>query len=69
MWFILGVMDDLNYVKERLLADGKEKWDAIAEETGVSVHTIIKVARGQTKNPRFHTIDPLTKHYRSQEGA
>lgn len=65
MWFILGVMDDLNFVIERLKADGKAQWPVIAEKTGVPVDTIIKVARGQTTNPRFRTIDPLVKYYRA----
>ena len=60
-------MDDLNYVVERLLADGKGRWSEVSDKTGVPVDTIIKVARGHTRNPRFHTIDPLTKYYRSLE--
>ena len=57
-------MDDLKYVVDRLIADGKDKWPDIAEKTGVPVDTIIKVARRQTLNPRFHTINPLVKYYR-----
>lgn len=60
-------MDDLAYVVARLMADGKKRWRDIAEKTGVPVDTIIKVARGHTRNPRFHTIDPLAKYYRSLE--
>ena len=60
-------MDDLTFVVSRLMADGKDKWELVAEKTGVPVDTIIKVARRQTKNPRFYTIDPLTKYYRSLE--
>lgn len=62
-------MDDLDFVRSCLLADGKDKWPQIAEKTGVPVDTLIKVARGHTRNPRFHTVDPLTKYYRAQEGA
>lgn len=62
-------MDDLNYVVKRLLADGKERWPVVADKTGVPVDTIIKVARRHTRNPRFHTIDPLVKYYRAIEQA
>lgn len=62
-------MDDLDYVIERLKADGKDRWPEVAEKTGVSVHTLIKVARGQTINPRFRTIEPVSKYYRALESA
>lgn len=59
-------MNDLQYVQTRLMADGKEKWPMVAAKTGVSVHTIIKVACQYTKNPTFYTIDPLVKYYRKR---
>lgn len=62
-------MDDLSYVQLRLMADGKDKWPVVASKTGISVHTIIKVARQQTKNPRFYTIAPLTQYYRARDKA
>lgn len=56
-------MDDLTYVVHRLMAD-KDRWPEIAQKTGVPVDTLIKIARQQTTNPRFHTITPLVEYYR-----
>lgn len=58
-------MDDLNYVIARLRADGKECWEKVSRETGVPLNTLIKVARGHTKNPRYHTITPLVIYYKA----
>ena len=60
-------MDDLTFVVSCLIADGKDKWETVAKETGVPVDTIIKVARRQTLNPRFYTINPLIAYYQARE--
>lgn len=62
-------MDDLTFVVQKLMADGKDRWPAVSEKTGVPVDTIIKVARGHTKNPRYQTLAPLIKHYRPERRA
>lgn len=57
-------MDDLTFVVTRLKAEGKEQWGAVAEATGIPLNTLIKVARGYTKHPRYQTLRPLVEHYR-----
>ena len=57
-------MQDMHaFVVRSLQAAGKEKWPEIAEATAISVHTIIKVARGHTVSPRYCTLAPLVEHF------
>jgi hypothetical protein len=59
-------MDDLHdYVVRSLQTAGKEKWPEIATATEVSVHTIIKVARGIIASPRYRTLAPLAEYFRA----
>lgn len=37
----------------------REEWPAIADRTGVSIHTIRKIAYGDRKNPRADIVLPL----------
>ena len=37
----------------------RDSWDELALRTGISVHTIRKIAYGDRKNPRLDTIEPL----------
>lgn len=39
----------------------KDQWGAIAEKSGVPLATVVKVARGYTKNPRTLTVDGLVR--------
>lgn len=40
--------------------------DAVAVEAGVSVHTLIKVVNGATKNPRYETFCKLDEWHKRQ---
>lgn len=33
--------------------------DALAERSGISIHTVIKLRNGQTADPRISTLEPL----------
>lgn len=57
-------MDDLELVVKKLRAGGRHFWPAVSERTGVPVDTIIKIARRQTKDPRWQTIAPLIKFFK-----
>jgi hypothetical protein len=58
-------MQDLHeYVVDSLNTVGKDGWEAVAAKSGVSVHTIIKVAKREIESPRWHTLAPLVKHFR-----
>jgi predicted transcriptional regulator len=43
----------------RLNQQDKERWEHIAATAEVPLATLIKVARGYTKNPRIDTVDRL----------
>lgn len=43
---------------------GRDEWPQIASATGVSVHTIIKVANGEIASPRYATLEPLVRYFR-----
>jgi hypothetical protein len=43
---------------------GRDAWQGIADATGVSVHTIIKVANGEIVSPRYATLEPLVRYFR-----
>jgi len=43
---------------------GRDAFSTIADRTGISVHTIIKIANGTIKSPRYETLEPLVRHFR-----
>ena len=43
---------------------GREHWPQVAGATGISVHTIIKVANGDIVSPRYTTLEPLVRYFR-----
>ena len=51
-------MDILSDLQQRLRAV-RSSWDVIGKRTGVSVHTIRKIAYGDRKNPQLRIIEPL----------
>lgn len=51
-------MDGLSVLASRLIAH-KDRWDELESASGVPYHTFRKIAHGQTKNPRFGTVDSL----------
>lgn len=58
------------YVKERLPAPSeKAELERVAEGSGVSVHTLLKLAKGETEDPRVSTVETLFNYYRGLEAA
>lgn len=48
-----------DYLKRRLKEAGANRFDAIAEKTGVTGSFIRKFAYGSRENPRVQTVQPL----------
>lgn len=62
---MVAYMENLHeLVVHHLNEAGRPAWQAIADATGVPVHTIIKIANGETASPRYATLEPLVKHFR-----
>lgn len=51
-------------VVRELEAVGRDGWPPIADATGVSIHTIIKIANGEIESPRYATLEPLVRYFR-----
>ncbi len=51
------------YLKRRLREAGAARWDAIAEEAGVTSSFIRKFVYGSRENPRVQTIQPLLDYF------
>ena len=47
----------------------KEALEAIAKGADVSYHTLLKIAKGETSDPRVSTVDSLTRYFRDREAA
>lgn len=55
----------LAYVLERLPAPNeKERLEKIAEGAGVPFHTLLKIAKGETVDPRVSTVQSLHDYFR-----
>ena len=57
-------MSEFQSAQERLARTPLKDLHAVFEKTGVPVATLYKIARGDTKNPRIHTVEKITKYYR-----
>ena len=62
-------------MNEDLLASIKAKlppWndraalEALAAESGVPYHTLLKIAKGETTDPRVSTVQTLIRHFERQ---
>lgn len=51
------------YLKRRLREAGAARWDAIAEEAGVTSSFIRKFVYGSRENPRVQTVQPLLDYF------
>lgn len=49
------------------LQERKGRWPTVARESGVSLRTIEKVARRESKHPRIHIIEQLAEYIRQDE--
>lgn len=60
----------LTFIRSRLPAPSeKERLEAIAEGSGVPYHTLLKIAKGETLDPRVSTVENLTRYFREREAA
>jgi transcriptional regulator with XRE-family HTH domain len=54
------------FVLERL-ESVKGRWPRVAEESGISLRTIEKIARQEVKDPGVSFIERLAKYFRERE--
>ncbi len=60
----------MQFVRERLPAPNeREKLEVIAKGADVPYHTLLKIANGETSDPRVSTIDNLIRYFRMREAA
>lgn len=63
----------LAYVLSKLPRQGDAHFMARLEQiekaTGISIHTLIKIAKGETSDPRVSTVQQLYDHFKRQELA
>jgi predicted transcriptional regulator len=60
-------------VKDRLpkpdAEDFNQRLDQIAKGADVPFHTLLKIAKGETHDPRVSTVENLIRYFREQEAA
>jgi len=49
-------------VRQRLLLTDANDLPRLAEQSGVPFHTLLKIRRGETRNPRIETVRMLWPH-------
>lgn len=58
-----GMEPILAFIKRRLKEAGPQRWPAISQATGCSVHTMRKVAYNDIENPGVVTMQPLVDFF------
>lgn len=56
----------LEYVITRL-QESKGRWPSIADEAGISLRTLEKIARREVQDPRIGSVQILFDHFRASE--
>lgn len=63
----------LKYVRERLPDPNEDRFTELLEEiakgAGVPYHTLLKIAKRETHDPRVSTIENLIRYFREREAA
>lgn len=60
----------LSYVLRRLPSPGeKEALEKVAKGAGVPYHTLLKIAKGETHDPRVSTVENLARYFREKRAA
>lgn len=60
----------LDYVLVRLpQATDKERLQQIATDAGVPYHTLLKIVKRETADPRVSTVNALLQYFREREAA
>ena len=61
-------MSDFEYVRDRLpKPSAREELEVVAKGAGVSYHTLLKIAKGETGDPRTSTVNRLVVYFRAKE--
>lgn len=47
----------------------KDRLEEVAVAAGVPYHTLLKIVKGETADPRVSTVDSLLKYFREREAA
>lgn len=59
-----------DYIKRKLPAPNeREALETIAKGADVPYHTLLKIANGETVDPRVSTVENLTRYFRQREAA
>lgn len=60
----------LEQLKKKLPAQtDRAGLEAVAASTGVPYHTLLKIVKGETEDPRISTVERLLAHYSLGQGA
>lgn len=60
----------LKYVRDRLpQASDREGLEVVAKGADVPYHTLLKIAKGETEDPRVSTVENLFRYFREREAA
>jgi predicted transcriptional regulator len=60
----------LKYVRERLPApNDRTRLEEIAKGAAVPYHTLLKIASGETTDPRVSTVENLLRYFQEREAA
>ena len=58
----------LDYVRSRLpAASDKERLEIIAKGAEVPYHTLLKIANGETEDPRVSTVQNLLQYFKAMD--
>lgn len=64
----MAAMSDFQYVRERLPGPkDRVELEEVANGSGVSIHTLLKIANGETSDPRTSTVNRLVVYFRARE--
>lgn len=56
-------MDTFDTILQRLAKNTRSELAGIAEKSGVPFHTLLKIASGETQNPRVRTVEHLQQYF------
>jgi predicted transcriptional regulator len=58
----------LEYIRDRLPVPGdRERLEIIAKGADVPYHTLLKIANGETEDPRVSTVQNLLRYFQAAE--
>lgn len=61
-------MSDFEYVRRRLpKPSNKGELERVAKGASVSYHTLLKISKGETSDPRTSTVNRLAVYFRARE--